>query len=130
MGNSTSKEDQSLDSCLGEEIFGDWIAANGDEDLDSPIKKRKRHGRSKNTDYWSTAWGIMLRSDEIKEPDHVKARQFRRRFRVPYAVFVEVLLSLVEEFNLFDIKDPSKVRVPPEFKQLMCLLILHKVGAQ
>ena len=47
MGNSTSKENQSLDSCLGEEIFGDWIAANGDEELDSPIKKRKRHSLMK-----------------------------------------------------------------------------------
>ncbi len=44
--------------------------------------------------YNESAWGRQLRDPAIRNPLSTKGKLFRRRFRVPYPVFEEILGKL------------------------------------
>jgi len=108
----------SLDSdywdSLDVEAFGaDFVEKNihlfiGLED-ENPAKKR-RIGRSTKINYWETKWGMMLLNPLIKDPASKVAKKFRRRFRVPYPVFNDLLVPECKSVNLFDTKFENMVR--------------------
>lgn len=50
---------------------------------------------------------------------------FRRRLRIPSPLF-EQLVSQFNEVNLFEIVQEAKVRIPIEFKLLICLRFLGR----
>ncbi|CAB1100351.1 unnamed protein product [Ectocarpus sp. CCAP 1310/34] len=64
-----------------------------EEDDEEPRPKRRRTVRPR-ADYRTLPWARMLeKADLLQDPSTREAKQFRRRFRVPYPFF----LSLVDE---------------------------------
>ena len=57
---------------------------------------------------------------------NIRRKLFRLRFRIPSLVFKEFLVPMCKDANIFSISEESKVRVPMEFKFLMCLRILSR----
>ena len=77
-------------------------------------------------DNWETNWGRVLTDLESSEEDSRLNKLFRLRFRIPYLIFKEFLVPMCKDSNIFSISEESKVRVPLEFKILMCLRILSR----
>ena len=71
-----------------------------------------RDGRENKKNYWTTPWGVMLRHPDIKNPTTKLGRLFRRRFRVQFPIFDEILVRRCREKNIFDIKSEKCVRIP------------------
>ena len=88
---STIVSSQSIQVC--EEIF---------DDLDKP-SKRTRNRNEKYINYSNTNWGKFIRDPLIKVPTSSKGLLFRRRFRVPFALF-EYILQLCKDSNVFEVK--------------------------
>lgn len=64
------------------------------------VKKRKRQdGRSgprkrqKIPDYWASQWGATLQNQDemMQDPEGRRHQQFRLRFRVPFAIYLELV---------------------------------------
>ena len=92
-------------------------------DEESPPTKRSRQTTEK-PDYWTSVWGKMLTNPDIEDPTSFVARKFRRRFRIPYPLFKEVIFPQCVEKNVFDMKRTSTI--PIEFKVLTALRILGR----
>jgi hypothetical protein len=97
---------------------------NNNNNNNNNKKKRtyKPPGRS-YIDYWETPWGLLLRNPNVGNINSKEGKLFRRRFRVPFEVFND-LLFLTNKFNLFDIKMDYKVTIPVELKLMGILRIL------
>jgi hypothetical protein len=65
------------------------------------FKPRMVNVRKEET-YSESAWGRMLRNPNIKDPTTVAGKLFRRRFRVPYPLFEDILGTngLIHKFSL------------------------------
>jgi|GEM_PF-5395458 len=91
---------------------------------EKPIKKRNRY----NTGiiFNDTPWGQILKNPQILIPESYWARQFQRRFRLPYPLFLQ-LVEDVKEFNIFNMVNPysTKVKIPVELK---CMAALRMLG--
>ena len=84
--------------------MGQWASAlalledefNGaDENEASGVARRRRV--YVRPDYEQSAWSVMLRSKEdLNNPSSRQAKQFRRRFRLPYPVFTH-LVDIIRE---------------------------------
>lgn len=94
-----------------------------DESSDEHSSKKCRISRNRCKDLWTSGWGRMLLDPSLKIADSYIARVFRRRFRVPYPLFVS-LVEEINELNLFDERYYS--RIATEFKVLCCLRILGR----
>ena len=98
-----------------------------DEDEEIEIKRARntwqRPGGSNatgRTDYANSTWAKMLRdnTEEFMKPESAMAKIFRRRFRVPYPIFV-VVLSWTKDWHETAATDVAgRVRVPTELKLL------------
>ena len=108
---------------ITEDIFQDILE---EEKARSKNRKRKRTGRTKKIDYWQTPWGILIKSENVKDIKTKQGKLFRRRFRVPFLLFLNALVPMCREYNIFDTKNESAVRVPLEFKILFALRILGR----
>jgi hypothetical protein len=111
-----------------EDIIHEYAEAIVLDDLDLEIERiHRRENRTKKKDYWTkTTWGRMLSNPGLSNPRCGIAKKFRRRFRVPYPLFRDVLVRECLDHNTFGIKDPVRVRVPLEFKILAALRILGR----
>ncbi len=107
------------------------------EVLDRAKKRRFYRRYYRRPDYWSSDWGNMLRRYQQDEDRKVydersrKAKLFRRRFRVPFSVFVD-LLEKSHAHNLFECKEVDAFRrkgIPHELKLLGVLRMLGKGGS-
>ena len=92
---------------------------------ESILRKRKRR-RNSRVDYWSTPWGLMLQDRRITDETSELAKLFRLRFRVPFALFRDILVPMCREKDVFGDRDNHRVRVPLEFKILASLRILGR----
>ena len=72
----------------------------------------------------------MLQHPSINDPTSKIGNLFRRRFRVPYSLFKEVIVEECKRVNLFGVQYESKTRIPIEFKILMSLRILGRENVQ
>lgn len=79
---------------------------------------------SKRPNYWDSVWGKMLLNPEIENPNTFVAKKFRRRFRVPYPLFKEVIVPKCVDRNVFESQRESQI--PIEFKVLIALRILGR----
>ena len=71
-------------------------------DEEPPAKRaREVHARP---DYAQSAWARMLRAEGVKVPGSRESNLFRRDFRLPYAVFVE-LVAMVKDLRWFPFTD-------------------------
>ena len=66
----------------------------------------------------------MLKDDDHKDPNTRAGKYFRRRFRVPYLVYVQIL-EMCREANLFSEHYNS---CPLELKLLSALRLLDRGG--
>jgi Plant transposon protein len=92
--------------------------------------KRKRAKRVQRDDfigidYTKTTWGLLIRNPLVKSRDNQLGKTFRRRFRVPFQLF-EILVKICSDNNIFEIKNPSRVKIPIEIKLLCCLRVLGR----
>ncbi len=71
-----------------------------------------------------TVWGRMLRDPRLQDPDSFENKKFRRRFRIPYRLFVDVLVPLCAQRDVFRVKSNSTI--PLEFRLLIALRILGR----
>ena len=79
--------------------------------------------------YEDSAWARFLRRPDIKDPGTKDGKLFRRRFRVPYPVFVDICRTLVEraEFKVDGTQGNSKVpSAPLALKVLAALRVLGR----
>jgi hypothetical protein len=82
----------------------------------SPTKKTRKpyenHNRTK--DLWQTVWGQMLQDASLAVEGSWINRKFRRRFRLPFSMFLEVVEEC-KEHNVFGIQ-LRKSKIAVEFK--------------
>ncbi len=95
------------------------------------LRKHSRESKIRK-DYWQSDWGVMLRNlmadrqRRIFDPTTKEAKLFRRRFRVPFPLFVDILVK-VNEHNMFECKEADafgRRGVPVELKLLGVLRML------
>lgn len=92
-------------------------------------KKRKRKGVSISAIVFAqTTWGKLVNDPEVNDPKSASGKVFRRRFRLPFPLFKEVLVPLCEEYNVFNTVEGSRGRsvIPIELKIMAALRILGR----
>ncbi len=107
-------------------IIEDSIKQYVDENYDilfSTLGKRTRRTEPR-PNYWSSTWGRMLRNPQLQDSSSKVSRKFRRRFRVPYVLFKDVIVPQCVAANVFDTKSNSTI--PIEIKVLVALRILGR----
>jgi hypothetical protein len=117
-----------FDSC--EAAIVRWIESEGGKFV-PPAKKRRNRGLNcvdgveiPKIDCWSSSWGLLLNHPNTANCDTREGKKFRRRFRIPFPLFRDVLVPLAKERNLF--KTKRKSHIPIEFKILLSLRILGR----
>ena len=98
-------------------------AADEIEELDVR-KKRKINVIQRCTNLWETNWGKMLLNTATADIETWEGKKFRRRFRMDYRMFREVLVPMCKEINVFEMKISSHITI--EFKILVALRILGR----
>jgi len=88
------------------------------------IKKRTRYNTG--ITFCDTPWGQLLSNPQILIPESYFARQFQRRFRLPYPLFLQ-LVEDAKEFNIFNLDNPysTRLKIPIEMK---CMAALRMLG--
>jgi hypothetical protein len=79
--------------------------------------------RRETPNYWESTWGRMLLDASLLEPTSFTAKKFRRRFRVPYPLFADVIMPLCREHGILR---TERERIPLEFKVLAALRMLGR----
>ena len=102
-------------------------AANEVEVLDVR-KNRKRNVMQRCTNVWETNWGKILLNPATADIETWEGKKFRRRFRMDYRMFREVLVPMCREINVFEMKISSRITI--EFKILVALRILGTLNLQ
>lgn len=71
----------------------DVLDNEDDEDYQQPSEKQFSPNREvrERGDAWLSGWGVMLRTWHLSDPKHRDAAVFKRRFRVPYPVFEDLV---------------------------------------
>ena len=75
-----------------------------DEEIEDEggIKKRRRVKCKSRDDWWSTDWGLMLLNPNIRDINTHEGKEFRRRYRLPGAVYETInILLLHTNFKCF-----------------------------
>ena len=67
------------------------------------LRKRSKPKKSRNrfdtaVDYSESIWMKMLADQSVADPTSALGKKFRKRFRVPYPVFIE-LMTMAEELG-------------------------------
>jgi hypothetical protein len=102
-----------------------WIADNEEMFKDMcGVNTKRRRNRTPKVDLWKSVWGLMLRHPDVEDGSTKVGQKFRRRFRVPYPVFREVLVPLCIEKKIFNKQRSSYI--PVDFKVLLALRILGR----
>ena len=82
-------------------------AASEIEELDVR-KKRKRNVIQRCTNLWETKWGKMYLNPAMADIETWEGKKFRRRLRMDYRMFREVLVPMCKEINVFEMKISSQ----------------------
>ena len=85
-------------------------------------KKKKGKSRKKTPcpfSYWCSQWGLLLNNPQTMDILSYEGRLFRRRFRLPFPVFKEILIPKCEEYNIFDNERPGN-------HAFICIYIIFK----
>jgi len=86
--------------------------------------REARAVRMKISDYSNTPWGRMLMDPTVRDSNSYLGRLFKRRFRVPFPLFNDILLPIVEKEDIFECRNVC--RIPISIKLLACLRILGR----
>lgn len=88
------------------------------------IQQKRTRRRVPKVNLWSTPWGILLRDPSVDQAQSIAGQKFRRRFRVPYPLFAELLVPMCKNAKIFNQERESYI--PTEFKVLLALRILGR----
>ena len=92
------------------------------------VEGSAKDGRTDKIDYFTDSkWGRMISDPRISISKSKEGKEFRRKFRVPYPVFKNILVPESERLNVFEVKDWIRIRVPTEMKLLCAYGFLHAV---
>lgn len=97
-------------------------------DINLPNKQKRKRQQYERGDPWNSSWGRMLKHPDVSFPTKRTGKLFRRRFRVPYQVF-ENLLELTISKNYFGhgkADCSGRKSIPVELKLLGVLRILGR----
>lgn len=123
----SSYDDQELISILRDVILQDahlfGEAVNDDSLYEDIPTVRTRTSRRRSPNLWESGWGILILSDAIKDPTSYEAKVFRKRFRLPYPLFLR-FVDECKQSNIFEGLYTTKIAV--EFKVLIGLRILGR----
>ena len=110
-------DDSDEDLLLGEDLFVNHI-------LPSLLKVEKRRlKRKKKFDCWDSPWGHLISNPDTSKEDSTAGRMFRMRFRVPFLLFQNFLVPMVEQKQIFR---GINSYIPVECKVLISLRILGR----
>jgi len=89
------------------------------------IKTRCRYNNGIN--FKQVPWYKQLQNPLLLIPDSYSAREFQRRYRLPYPLFLQ-LVEECKEVNIFDMKNPysTNLKIPIELKILIALRMLGR----
>ena len=90
--------------------FNDFDEIYDDIDDEQVTSDIKRRNRQLTVDLWATGWGQMLRNETINDPNSFLGKKFRRRFRLPYALFQKVTALCIEK-GIFKSKHRSPIPI-------------------
>ena len=112
--NSSSRAE--LKNLIGNENF-----------FKSPKKVRRRLvSETRNiVDYTKTKWGLTLQCPTMSDPTSSKAKLFRRRFRMPFNLFLYIFKRCEEE-SIFSATTNYQNKIPDSIKLMCCLRILGR----
>ena len=65
---------------------------------------KTRHRYNTGIDFKQTEWYKLLQNPMLLQPESYIARQFQRRYRLPYACFLD-LINDVKEYNTFNLNN-------------------------
>jgi len=135
MGSNQSKvieaiDKASFDDSAVREYLIDLVNDNPEsfEDYEDPKVIGRPYGpirtnRKRSLNLWLSPWGLLITSEEIKIPGSYQDRLFRKRFRLPYALFVKFVKE-AKQYNIFEEARSGKIAV--EFKIMIGLRILGR----
>ncbi len=91
------------------------------------IKARKKQKSRKGMkykprtyyDYNTSAWALFMKREGVSDPTHKNGKLFRRRFRLPYPVYQEILARLSEHPNFRDSQDATGRASAPLYLKLL-----------
>jgi hypothetical protein len=106
-----NNDSESFDNCIDEDLK--YVRPYG------PI----RENRKRASNLWLSPWGLLISSEAIKVPGSFEDRLFRKRFRLPYALFVNFVKE-AKDLNIFEEVRCGKIAV--EFKIMIGLRILGR----
>jgi len=86
---------------------------------DMPEVGKQPRFKSSKTDYWDSTWGRMLVDPETQDPSSRAGKLFRLRFRLPWELFNNFLVPMVEEAAWWPPRTSKVARVSLDFKILM-----------
>jgi len=127
--NGTAFDDQELKGMLRDLLqtnpfaFGDEILNDDDEIFKDSPTVVTRNVRRRAPDLWTSGWGILIRSEQIKNPYSYEAKVFRKRFRLPFDLF-QRFVEECKQANIFE--DVYTTKIAIEFKLLIGLRILGR----
>jgi hypothetical protein len=94
----------------------------------------KKRNRQPRPDYTQMSWWRLIRHPDIRDVNSRQHKYFRRRFRLPYALF-EIIINMCYERNWFPVHTrgedgamPKKNAAPLELKVLGVLRLLGRGG--
>jgi len=69
----------------------------------------------------------FLQNPMLSQPESYIARQFQRRYRLPYPCFLD-LVNDVKEYNIFNLNNPysNNLKIPIELKCMVALRMLWR----
>ena len=97
-------------------IIEDFIKKHIEENIDIYMPKLRKRSRRvlERPNYSESVWGRMLRDPNVKIERSSVSRKFRRRFRVPFVLYQDVILPQCIVANVFEMKYNSTI--PVEFR--------------
>jgi hypothetical protein len=110
-----------VDAALHAQIVHDYIIDNPDLFQEEPKKRRKTE---RITDYENTSWGRMLADPATRDPTTYLGKLFRRRYRLPFQVFDEILLPMCITHSIFG--SGKNATIPVAIKLMVALRILGR----
>jgi hypothetical protein len=120
-GRDQDNEIDFIEDLIKGGVFDDIL----NEDIFLADSKRRRYGRTKKLNYYTdTLWGRNLLHPDMKVATSKIARDFRRKFRVPFPVFDKIIVPECDRLDVFEVSDTARVRIPTDFKVMICLRIL------
>lgn len=92
----------------------DWLIKNifCKNILSGKKRRRKKDSQDPPINFFEdTPWGRLINHPNINDVNSYEGRIFRRRFRVPFAVFNKILVPRCKEFNIFQSKKKCIIKL-------------------